>query len=88
MSGATLVTGATGFVGGHLLDRLAGTGPVAAWYRPDGRPPDLDRDVDWLAVDLFDRPAGRRLDDGEVQHHDPEQGRDDQQQAADDVGDH
>jgi GDP-4-dehydro-6-deoxy-D-mannose reductase len=64
MSGATLVTGATGFVGGHLLDRLAGTGPVAAWYRPDGRPPDLDRDVDWLAVDLLDRPAvSRALDE-------------------------
>ena len=48
MSRTTLVTGATGFVGGHLLDRLAGTGPVVAWYRPEGRPPDLGRDVDWL----------------------------------------
>lgn len=64
MSRTTLVTGATGFVGGHLLDRLAGTGPVVAWYRPEGRPPDLDRDVDWLAVDLFDRAAvARALDE-------------------------
>jgi len=33
----TLVTGATGFVGGHLIDRLAGSSPVVGWYRPAGR---------------------------------------------------
>lgn len=63
MSGTTLVTGATGFVGGHLLDRLADTGPIVAWYRPEGRPPNLDRGVDWLAVDLLDRPAVARAID-------------------------
>ena len=56
----TLVTGATGFVGGHLLDRLADETPVVAWYRPEGTPPDLTRQVDWQAVDLLDRAAVAR----------------------------
>ena len=56
----TLVTGATGFVGGHLLDRLADDGPVIAWYRPEGTLPDLNRHVDWMPVDLLDRPAVTR----------------------------
>ena len=30
----------------------------------------------------------RRLDDGEIDHHDAEQGRDDQQQAAEDISQH
>src|SRR4029078_11473985 len=29
--GVPLITGATGFAGGHLLDRLAARGPVHAW---------------------------------------------------------
>src|SRR4029077_20637665 len=37
---------------------------------------------------LLDRPAGRRLDDEEVDHHDAEQGRDHEQQASQDVGAH
>ena len=37
---------------------------MVAWYRPDGTGPDLDRDVDWLAVDLLDRAAvGQALDE-------------------------
>ena len=51
----TVVTGATGFVGGHLLDRIAAGEPVVGWYRPDGRLPNLGRGVDWLPVDLLDR---------------------------------
>ena len=51
-TGPTLVTGATGFVGGHLLDRLADEAAVIAWHRPDGREPDASRHVDWRAVDL------------------------------------
>jgi len=36
----TLVTGATGFAGSHLLDRLADRAPLVAWYRSTGTPPD------------------------------------------------
>jgi len=50
-----LVTGAAGFAGGHLVDRLAGGGAdVVAWHRPGGSPPrDVPR-VRWEAVDLLD----------------------------------
>jgi GDP-4-dehydro-6-deoxy-D-mannose reductase len=51
---ATLVTGATGFAGGHLLDRLADRAPLVAWYRPDGRQPDPERHIDWRPVNLLD----------------------------------
>jgi len=53
MQGATLVTGATGFAGSHLLDKLADHAPLVAWYRPDGRQPDPDRHIDWRPVDLL-----------------------------------
>jgi len=49
-----LVTGATGFAGSHLLDRLADRAPLVAWYRPSGRPPDPNRHIDWRPVDLLD----------------------------------
>lgn len=49
-----LVTGATGFAGGHLLDRLADRAPLVAWHRPGGRPPDPGRHIDWRPVDLLD----------------------------------
>jgi GDP-4-dehydro-6-deoxy-D-mannose reductase len=52
-TGPTLVTGATGFVGSHLLDRLADEAAVIAWHRPAGREPDASRHVDWRAVDLL-----------------------------------
>lgn len=51
----TLVTGAMGFVGGHLIDRLAGSSPVIGWYRPSGRSPSDLAAVDWEAVDILDR---------------------------------
>ena len=51
----TLVTGATGFVGGHLIDRLAGSSPVIGWYRPSGHSPSGLAAVDWEAVDVLDR---------------------------------
>jgi len=57
MSGVILVTGATGFVGGHMLDRLADRAPVVAWARPGGTAPDPSRHLDWHAVDLADREA-------------------------------
>lgn len=53
MQGATLVTGATGFAGSHLLDKLADHAPLVAWFRPDGQQPDPDRHIDWRPVDLL-----------------------------------
>jgi GDP-4-dehydro-6-deoxy-D-mannose reductase len=60
--GPTLVTGATGFAGRHLLDRLAADAdrPVVAWHRPGGHPPDRERPVSWRAVDLTDANAVAR----------------------------
>lgn len=57
--GPTLVTGATGFVGSHLLDRLADDTAVVAWYRPGGSEPDGTRPIDWQAVDLLDADGVR-----------------------------
>ena len=57
-----LVTGATGFAGSHLLDRLLESAPgVAAWSNAHGRrPPAGDPRVHWQAVDLLDRAAVER----------------------------
>lgn len=56
-TGPTLVTGATGFAGSHLLDRLAGRADIVAWHRP-GRPvPSGPTGVRWEAVDVADRGA-------------------------------
>jgi GDP-4-dehydro-6-deoxy-D-mannose reductase len=59
VKGPTLVTGAAGFAGSHLLDRLADQGPIVAWRRPGGRGPDDSRHLDWHAVDLLDPEAVR-----------------------------
>jgi GDP-4-dehydro-6-deoxy-D-mannose reductase len=60
MAGSVLVTGAAGFVGGHLLDLLTGEGVnVVAWRRPDGAPPRAIAHTIWEAVDLLDRDAVR-----------------------------
>lgn len=57
MPGPTLVTGASGFVGGHLLDRLKGRA-VVAWHRPGTAPPArLRDDFDWRPMDILDRDA-------------------------------
>ncbi|HXI27349.1 MAG TPA: NAD-dependent epimerase/dehydratase family protein, partial [Vicinamibacterales bacterium] len=54
---AILITGAAGFAGSHLLDRLAGSGAsVIAWHRPGGSPPRESAGVRWEAVDLLDQP--------------------------------
>lgn len=54
LSGTTLVTGATGFAGSHLLDKLADHAPLIAWHRPRGQAPDPNRHIDWRPVDLLD----------------------------------
>ncbi len=51
----TLVTGATGFAGRHLIERL--DGPLVAWHRPGGTPPFERPNVQWRPVDLTDRQA-------------------------------
>ena len=53
-----LVTGATGFAGSHLLERLPSDAPVVAWARPGGRPAQpASPHIEWQAVDLLDRAA-------------------------------
>jgi GDP-4-dehydro-6-deoxy-D-mannose reductase len=56
-----LVTGAAGFVGGHLLDLLTqGSTPIAAWHRPGYGPAEKRSEVTWQAVELLDRAAVQR----------------------------
>jgi GDP-4-dehydro-6-deoxy-D-mannose reductase len=53
-----LVTGAAGFVGTHLVDRLVADGAsVVGWYRPDTDPRTLRADITWTAVELLDKAA-------------------------------
>jgi GDP-4-dehydro-6-deoxy-D-mannose reductase len=56
----TLVTGAAGFAGGHLLDRLAGGTAVVGWHRPGHAPEHSPPGVTWQAIDLVDRKSVRR----------------------------
>jgi GDP-4-dehydro-6-deoxy-D-mannose reductase len=60
MPTTTLVTGAAGFAGGHLLDLLAADTPdLVAWHRPGGAPPRAVGHTAWEAIDLLDRGAVR-----------------------------
>jgi GDP-4-dehydro-6-deoxy-D-mannose reductase len=53
-SPVVLVTGAAGFVGSHLLERLAASGrEVVAWHRPGG-PAGAAGTARWAAVELLD----------------------------------
>ena len=62
MAGVPLITGATGFAGGHLLERIVSRGgPARAWghkgsRRADAVPADGPQ-VTWTAVDMLDRAA-------------------------------
>ena len=54
-NGTTVVTGATGFAGAHLLDQLC-QGDVAhveAWSRPGGQPANRASGVRWRSVNLL-----------------------------------
>jgi GDP-4-dehydro-6-deoxy-D-mannose reductase len=60
MQGPTLVTGAAGFAGSHLIDRLTAedsSTDIVAWHRPGGAPPRHGTGVTWRAVDLLDKAA-------------------------------
>jgi len=56
--GTVLVTGAAGFVGGHLLELLEqGNDWITAWLRPNTDPTVVGRRVGWLSVEMHDREA-------------------------------
>lgn len=60
MAALPLVTGATGFAGGHLLAHLRETEPaVTAWAHAGGHaiPGDSSPGGEWMAVDLLDADA-------------------------------
>lgn len=72
MPTTTLVTGAAGFAGSHLLDLLrTETTRIVAWHRP-GKTPQKVSGVIWEAVDLLDAAAVReaiaRVRPGVVYH--------------------
>lgn len=59
--GVPLVTGATGFAGSHLLDRLLlAHERVAGWVHSDPESSDGTPRVGWQQVDILDRAAVRR----------------------------
>ena len=60
MSRATLVTGAAGFAGSHLLDTLSADGiQTIAWSRPGGHKARQLAGVQWLGIDLLDAGSVR-----------------------------
>jgi len=60
MSRPTLVTGAAGFAGSHVLDLLAsGATDRVAWHRPGSAPVSSGGSIRWQAVDILDRAAVR-----------------------------
>jgi GDP-4-dehydro-6-deoxy-D-mannose reductase len=60
MPGPTLVTGAAGFAGSHLLDLLSARNTdIVAWRRPtSGAPPRAGR-IRWQGIEALDRAAVR-----------------------------
>jgi len=58
--GPVLVTGAAGFAGGHLLERLAGRHELVAWSR-SASTGTLAAIATWQQVDLLDRDRVRAL---------------------------
>lgn len=72
MSRPVLVTGASGFAGGHLIEALIPSGvPIVAWHRGGAFAPGMPG-VRWEVIDLLDREAVRssiaRLQPSQVYH--------------------
>jgi len=59
LRGPVLITGATGFAGGHLVESLAGSNRLVGWGRSTPRP-EIAHLVESQAVDLLDREQVRR----------------------------
>lgn len=59
MAGPTLVTGAAGFAGSHLIEHLSGRGELVAWTRR-AVPASVASLATWQQVDLLDRDTVRR----------------------------
>jgi GDP-4-dehydro-6-deoxy-D-mannose reductase len=60
MADRILITGASGFVGGHVIDLLSNTGAdIVGWHRPGGTPLEGRGNIRSEAVDLLDRDAVR-----------------------------
>ena len=61
VSGASrpiLITGAAGFVGTHLLERLGiGSAPLVGWFRPGAEPVVPHAAATWASVEMLDRDA-------------------------------
>ena len=55
---SVLITGASGFAGGHLVAHLAGSVDIVGWSRSAPRA-ELARLAEWQAVDLLDRDGVR-----------------------------
>lgn len=58
ISDPILITGATGFAGGHLVESLAGSHRLVGWGRGTPRPESAHL-VEWQVVDLLDRSRVR-----------------------------
>jgi GDP-4-dehydro-6-deoxy-D-mannose reductase len=58
LRGPILITGATGFAGGHLVESLAGSHRLVGWGRSTPRP-EIARLIESQAVDLLDRDQVR-----------------------------